>query len=273
MWHSLKNKLTASHLAVIFLTAAFLGIGSYVLLLNHNSHTTFHNLQTTANHASIFLGSFLANKEDQLTRMADSRDVLEFSTTYRELALAQYLRQFAGDFSSISYLSPKGREELHMAGSVLKDDQRDFSRDPLLNKALANPGRICYEDESALPSRRVLTMALADKARFGEDIDNVLMVEIPLAVFDHLLDSFIADDEFVIIHDRLGRILLHPKSEFLGQTVVPTFSGYGFSEQNRLGEDGYYATANIPRLRWTLVTAIQRNCGSGLFSPFFSPAC
>jgi PAS domain S-box-containing protein len=256
MRQSLKNKLAASHLAAIFITAAFLGIGSYILLLQYNLKATYTQLATTSEHAAIFLESFLANKKGQLAKIAESRDAHEFGTTYRELAMASYLRQFASDFSSISYISPDGREELHMVGQALSSDLRDFSHNSIFENALANPNRICYQDDSILPPRRVLTLALAKTARFSNEINFVLVAEVPLTAVEKLLNRFLRESEFMIVQDSLGRVLLNPRDDFLGKTSIRIFVGHGFSEENGLGVDGYYAAAALPHLRWTLTTGL-----------------
>jgi len=256
MRQSLKNKLAASHLAAIFITAAFLGIGSYILLLKYHLKATYFHLETTSEHAAIFLESFLANKEGQLKKIAESRDAQEFGTTYRELAMAHYLRQFAPDFSSISYIRPNGREELRVVGQVLSENLRDFSHNPIFIKALANPSRICYQADSALPPRRVLTLALTQTARFNKEINFVLIAEVQLTAVENLLNKFLHEGEFIIVQDSLGRILLHPRENFLGKTSIRIFTGHGFSEESSPGENGYYAAENIPRLHWTLTTEL-----------------
>ncbi len=171
------------------------------------------NLQYIAKSTSMYVDDFVADKTALMERISAGRELIDYSTNYRDLALMEYFYKFKNEFISLSYLNGNGREEVSMHEESLVDDALDKSKNPFFRDAVRTQ-KIAVNTSlySSTLNETVLEMYYPKYRYFGNRLMYVLRGLISFKeIADHLSDTAVGKTGFVHIVDKEGRMLVPPE--------------------------------------------------------------
>ncbi len=271
MIRSIRTKLVLSHLSLILFAALFLGSCSYYLFSKNLEEAEQEKLEMTAANAVARLEKFVAGKVAVMRRMAASREVDDYTETYRDMALTAYLSRFADEFHSLSFINPAGQEEVKVLEGKPSSHLMDMGRCSCFLKAKSSPGKVVidyfthYQHESG-PS---FNLVIAKYRYFGNEFIGALLGHIPYSTISNELAKLpSADDDFITVIDRDGTVLITPETAHLLGTIGgsgrnakalitdATALKKGFSRATLFGTDAFVAYAPVTDLGWSVLVSL-----------------
>ncbi len=253
---SLRNKLTASHLAVIFITALLIGVGSYLLLVDAHHRQTISFLQMVSKNISQHLDSVLTEKENDLREIAESREVEEYHTAYRYDEMMDYFSHFRKDFSSLAYLNVDGEEEVAMENGAPPEQLENFSRRCALQTGDGQSRPGCYRPGKQVRQRLGRNCHCPDRPLQQRDKLRTVRHRPPGSLRDRTCAFLDPGENYIFVQDHEGKAVFGIFAPGFLRNQGDPLAGSGYASENRLGVDGYYAAMRMTKLPWTVVSIV-----------------
>ena len=278
MFHSLKITLLLSHTGIILLTNLLLASVSYYYLIDSLETRQQEHLEFIVHHAVESIDGYIKIKSDTLERIAESPEIINYTTNYREAALAAYLAAFHNSFPGISFINEQGMEELRVVDGEIAQNVHDFKASPIFSKALGQPNMVILAADAPEPHGKepVLRLALAKYQYFEDRFVGLLLASMPYRqIAESLTDIKVGADGYLLVRDNLGNLMTipHPLRRGAGEIVTVSrltdkdapsaFSaapgqaqGATFQKVVLGGRESFMASAVIPELQWTVMTVL-----------------
>ena len=211
MLFSIRTKLILSHFALVLLGALAFGVAGYLLMQRELESAETEKLEVIAFMVARETEGFLQGQQQMLMRIAEGREVQDFSANYRVPALSSYLAKFKEEFSVLSYLNAEGEVDV----AVLKGDvDRVPQVDPdlsLSHLARQQPGavhmgRVSYGEDV---SRSTVPMVLGIHEYFSDEYVGMLRGEVSLGgLTARLREIPVGRSGHVVLIDGEGTVLM-----------------------------------------------------------------
>lgn len=258
MFRSIKTKILASLLCVVSLLALTFGVSSYLLLKKELSSEHKNNMEFIAHRMTVEIHNYFENKTAIMERIASSSEVEEYAIKFREAPLANYLSKFKNEFSVLSYINEKGREEVKVVKGVMSDSLHDVSKNTYFSTIMKIPNKVVTTSAEFSPEMEVpvVNMGIARRNYFGDKFMGIIMGSIPVSqITTDISGVKIGRTGFVSLINKEGFILAHPQQEKIlnritgkwkeGEDLVANATALktGFTRATIMGIDAFVAYA------------------------------
>ena len=185
MFKSLKTNLLWSHIGAVLLVNLILGIIGNRYLSEYLISTEIEHLKHSSSHSAKIIENTLNELASALLHMSDSRVVMEYLDTYRELALQELFTRYQKKFPRIAFLNEKGEEEFKLINGVASDQGKKSHSPDLMNRLISYPDEVITFAAGTDPDLKIPTvrMALAKSHYFGNKFAGIISVSIPYTYF------------------------------------------------------------------------------------------
>lgn len=270
MFRSIKTKILAVQLGLVFSIAAILGVAAYLIMYRSLKDTQQQHLEYVAVHVGMDLSSIIEHKKVLLEKIGTSEQVENYRKKHQSHVLIEYFNKFASVFPVLSYVNEKGSEEIKVVRGRLTTELSNIKDSVVFeetvwnaNKAFSFYSTFCSETKSPC-----LEFSFYNQNFFDEFI-GVVLGKVPVDVLAEDIQKFeFGQSGFAVLLDAEGTILsCRDGSKVLMKLVVEgpnseqVISGIktmksGFNRVTILGIDGYVAYAPVPGQSWSIL-AVQ----------------
>lgn len=268
MFRSLRLTLVISHTAIIILTNVALATIFYYAMTRSLQSAYGDYLEFVAEHGKQNILQQVEIKSDELVRIAEGKEVMDYLKTYRDPALTAYLTNFNNDFPVLSFINRFGEEEVKTVEGEASDDLMSYPDSLLLRKALSHPNTVVVGQEEGLQIDNIPTiqLAIAKYRYFGDEFAGLLLARIPLTrLARSLADIRIGEGGFLVLTDDQGKGIIISRSKQGSQELIhaggspPPLLPDGeipLSRTRVLGVDALVSRGALPSLEWTLTAVL-----------------
>ena len=270
MFSSLRSRLALSHLSLVLLTAAVLGMSSLMLLEDFHKRETFALLERSVTSNSLQTEQFFTNKSFLLKTIITSNEVKAYSRKHQDPVLRAFLNRFKKEFDTLRYISPLGFEEVRMGDEETASNLKDFSANPLIRKAIETSGEVFYDvirtDEKPSPT---IEFAISLHNYFGDELICLIHATCSSSALEKHLSTFAEDlHDRLIITDAEQTILFHPDPSLLGKQLQFTFNDLGYGEKKDLGLKGLYTSRQLITPLWRITRVMPYKSYTRVYKNF-----
>ncbi len=187
MRRTITTKFLAAQAFAIILSVIMLGSISLYLMVGDLKKARNESLTVLASQLAVGLESDVHALSDVMGRV----ETLNYHKNYRDLPLSQHFSKFQKLLPSLSWLNQAGQEEVKVINGKISQDYLDWSKEPWLNKVLAEPNRVfingpvtCSDLDAV-----VIEFVVARIDYFGDDFMGILRGTAPLDYLTQKLAS------------------------------------------------------------------------------------
>jgi len=270
MLHSVKSKILATQLGLLFLVLLILGGLSVFYMQKSFGHEQLSHLSSSSNRIGHHLETLISHYGFLISRIASDQAVEKFSTHYSESILERYFALFSNDFFDLSFVNEQGTEEVRMTDGRSSSSHDYLGSFPFFQEALWHPNQVvlslCTPQDSE--SNGCWLTLTYNRQEFGKFVGIIVgkihyrkIIE-ELEEFRHGDSGFLllTDEHKHILMKRDGQLVLHPFysmgsiSESLKKAIAERKNG--IFRSSIFGTDSYVATYPVQKHNWMLLTVL-----------------
>ena len=227
---SIKTKLLISHLA-IFLLVILMGFFITHQVREQMLESARNRMNMVAAHMAKMVVYETEQVKKLILRMADGREVEDYSENFRRLALARYLSKFKNAFTSVSYVTADGFEEVRVVKGKLVESSIDFSNNPYFTRAKEQPNRffVDFQSRYLAGNSPTITFYYGLKRYFGDEFVGMIVATYPLSSFTPVLRMMeLGEEAIMCLINANGLVLASNNSKYVNTWIFDqeTFEGF-----------------------------------------------
>jgi C4-dicarboxylate-specific signal transduction histidine kinase len=265
---TIRTKILTWQVALVIAVCVVTNFTALRLMTQSLTESQLHKLEVIARDKAGQIASLVQGKAQTAEHIVLGREIAEFARTSDAAALAEYLKKFTADFSSLAYVSEKGVEQLKLIDGRPADPLENVSGTQLFEAALRDRNKVQVALEGNDPSALTLGFAISGQSH-AEECEGVIIARAPLAdTLAKVCRARIHNTGFLTILDDQGRILSHPDRDKLLQQPLARDEGsqqlladarHLYTGRGRVtleGVDGYVAYCPVLSRGWTVIAML-----------------
>ncbi len=240
MIKSIRTKIILSNLALLCLSALFIGYATYGFMTKSLRSVEDWNVKYIARIHAKELARLIQGKMDVFSEMAMGNTISQYHQTHKNALIMEYFNKYMPEFNELTYINPDGRETLKMVNGKVSDNLGDISNTPLYNELKSHPNKILLStvildgnsDESLVKFKYY-------RENFFDECEGILRGYV---TFRHLFKdakdfAFLGGGHLVVLNQD-AQVLMHPEDVAFGQKLSPNKEIEKFLHDLRLEQAG-----------------------------------
>ena len=271
MFLSLRTKLLFSHGITIAFTALVLGLFTYLYMIADLKEVQEKRLHALALFGAHHLRDGLEERVSLFKRLAEAREVVEYSRKFQETVLLGHFLKFKDEFSSLAFLADDGAEEVRMESGRNSEELAAHGMSPLFLKSRKTPNTVLmtYLDLSGRAGVPVVHLCMTRHYYFADQLVGTLFGTFPVSsLFQDTEQYFTEGNENFLVIDNQGKVLFHQDRKLLYTNIFENDAQLkealagsvvmqgGFLRTNICGADSFVAYEPIADLGWTVLVVL-----------------
>lgn len=270
MFKSIKTKILASQILIIFLLVGILGPFSYLLFIRSLKKSQKNSLEYFTQDHAFHLKSHIQKKEQRLQAIANGEPIEGYTQYFRYVHLTEYFSHFLDEFADLAYYNEDGVKEVEINRNERIIQPADISQTTLFQDAIWEPNKV-FMSFAAHPedsSKMALTFAICRRNFFDEFLGIIIgWVPVP-DMIQEIQGHRVGESGFLMLLDDQGTLLSHPQDELrfrrievrgrqsdaLLFEILAMKSGFG--RATIFDMDGFVAYAPVEGMNWALIALL-----------------
>ncbi|MGA1790508.1 MAG: PAS domain S-box protein [bacterium] len=270
MFKTIKAKILASQILIIFLLVGILGPFSYFLFIRSLKKSQKNSLEYFTQDHAFHLKSHIQEKEQRLETIANGEPIEDYTQYFRYVHLTEYFSHFLDEFADLAYYNENGVKEVEINRNEKIIQPADISQTTLFQDAIWEPNKV-FMSFAAHPedsSKMALTFAICRRNFFDEFLGIITgWVPVPDMICE-IQGHRVGESGFLMLLDDQGTLLCHPQNELRFRRIE--VSGRqsdailseilamktGFGRATIFDMDGFVAYAPVEGMNWALIALL-----------------